>query len=134
MKLDEQTGAVQFEEHDIRDSGGTLDDLNLWLRTFAQTQESAVAFQHARKFDRDVKELKKAFDDWFTEMLFKQETALYREVLRQTRKDLFAAWLKNEPVYTTSCIEAADVEAKRLKSFLTKPREGNSNEQGDTGA
>src|SRR5258708_39802481 len=105
MKVDDETGATQFEDHDIRDSGGTLDDLNLWLRTFARTKEAALAHQHAKKFDRDMLELRRAFDNWYQELLRDQKDAyLFREVLKTCRQDLFAAWLKWSPVYTTTNI------------------------------
>ena len=40
---------------------------------------------------------KDVFDQWFFDLLFKQESALLRAVLSDNKKNLFSSWMKHKP-------------------------------------
>lgn len=56
--------------------------------------------------ERDLRELKEAFDKWFTGLMLREgSSCLERDVLRNQRKNLLAEWIAVRPIYTTTDCE-----------------------------
>ena len=68
--------------------------------------------------EMEEEELAESFSEWFTALLFQQESCLYRDVLRDCRKELKAAFLVRKPVWTTVELDNAKTEASRLYKVL----------------
>lgn len=69
--------------------------------------------------ERDIQELTRAFDKWFTGLLLRDNSScLERDVLRECRKELKAKWLEIRPTYTTSDLERAKVDGAALKKRI----------------
>ena len=74
--------------------------------------------------EQDLKELKEAFDDWFGGLLLLENSScLYRDVLRQNRKNLWNSWLEIRPIWLTSDIEKSKAEAKNLAKLFDEQLE-----------
>lgn len=74
--------------------------------------------------EQDLKELKETFDDWFGGLLLLENSScLYRDVLRQNRKNLWNSWLEIRPIWLSSDLTEAKEKAKDLAKLFDEQLE-----------
>jgi len=66
----------------------------------------------------EEEELNEAFNEWFIHSLYQQTSCLYRDVLRDCRAQLKAAFMERRPIWTTAEVTKAKDEANKLEEIL----------------
>jgi len=65
--------------------------------------------------EQDIKELKESFDEWFRMLLHLPDSScLYRDVLRQSKNNLWQSWQDIQPVWLSSDIEESKEYAEKM--------------------
>jgi uncharacterized protein YwgA len=67
----------------------------------------------------EIEELTEAFNDWFIDLLHDQPTCLYRDVLRDCKDQLKAAFIQRKPVWTSKELDDAKEEAQKLMKVFS---------------